>query len=373
MQSSIELSQAALEHNLTLLRGLVGECCLIAPSIKANAYGHGLTEVAGLMAPHVNGFSVFSVNEAVRLQESGIELPILIMGPVEGSEVPEIVRRELRVFVDELPLARLLAEEGVRQGKAARGHLKVDTGMSRFGVPADEVEAFLGNLGNPEGLRIEGVATQTANADEPGENPATWRQYERFQAAVAVAERLGYAPSIRHMANSGIVLRYPAMHLDMVRPGISCYGYLSVPAEDNLIAKGGTPLRPIIGLYSTVTHLKTVPSGAPVSYGGRFVTERETRLAVFPLGYSDGIPPALSNRGYVLIRGRKAPIRGRVCMNATIVDVTEIPDIKVGDRITILGVDASESVTATDWAHQVQMDEYALLTGLAPHLPRLVV
>lgn len=373
MLSRIELSREALQHNLKVLRSLVGDCCLIAPSVKANAYGHGLVEVATAMGEAVNGFSVFSLAEAVALQEAGIHQPVLIMGPVEAQDYDEVVRRDLRIFVDSVEVADALAAAAVRQNRQARMHLKVDTGMARFGVRHDQLTAFLDALGHPAGLRIEGVATQAANAYLAEGTAATQEQQQRFKEVVSQVEARGYQPSIRHMANSSVTLRYPEMYWDMVRPGMACYGHAPVPPDDNLLKERGLVLQPVLSFKTVVASLKTVPAQTPVSYGGHFVTERESRLAVLPLGYSDGVSAVLTNIGEVLINGQRAPIRGRVCMNATVVDVTDIPGVARGDEVVILGNQGNETILADEWEEKVNRDAYAVFTGLPAHLTRLVV
>jgi alanine racemase len=375
MHNRIEISRSALVHNLEVAKRLAGNCCLVAPVVKGNAYGHGLIPVATALADAgADGFCVFTVEEGVRLRTAGVTAPILVMGYVEPLEMENLIANDLRLFLSDSETAHALSAAAVRCGKEARVHVKIDTGMGRFGVFYTEAEAFLKEVAGLSGVQIEGMATHFATSDEKGENEHCHDQFERFRAVLKTAEDLGIHPSIRHAANSAAVLRYPEMRLDMIRPGRMMYGYFSDPADIPVYAEQEIVLEQVIAVKSVVAMVKKVPAGTPISYSRTYTTNRESTLAVIPMGYAEGISRFLSNKGEVLIQGKRAPIRGRVCMNVLTVDVTDIPGVKAGEEVVFLGHQGDEFISCYEMAELcMQTLPYNILTAFQDSLPRILV
>lgn len=375
MHLQIEISRSALAHNFAQVRKLVGECCLIAPCVKGNAYGHGLVVVAStLVELGANGFCVFSVDEGITLREAGIQVPILVLGYVATDELPLVLAHDFRIFLHDLSTAALLSELALHQGIKAKVHIKVDTGMGRFGVFYTEAESFMKKIANFPGLHIEGVASHFATADEPGDNSFYHTQMQRFHDVLDQVKTHGMRPSIRHIANSAATLRYAESHFDMVRPGCLIYGYFAQPFDLSEYGGKGFSLRPVMTVKTVVAQVKKVPAGTPIGYGGTFITEKESVLATLPVGYADGINWLVSNRGYALVSGQQAPIRGRVSRNAVVIDVTNISGVQVGDEVVLLGKQGDGEITLAEIASCVEIPlPSSVLTTFQNTIPRVLV
>lgn len=326
-----EISLGALRHNLVAARELGGgrKVCAV---VKARAYGHGALDAArAFVSAGADFLAVAILEEAIELRDAGIESPILVLGWCDPGNAAISVDRRITHTVFEPSLAEALSREGLRRGIRVPVHVKVDTGMNRLGLRPEDVRGFARLLRALPGLAVEGTYSHFANA-EVGDLGFAREQLSLFLEAIAEMKAEGVDPGLRHMAASGAILDFPESRLDMVRPGIILYG-LS-PFGDR---EPHPSLKPAMRLTAGVTMVKTVPAGETVSYGRTFATARESRIATLPIGYADGYPRALSNRGSVVLRGRRAPVVGRVCMDQCMVDVTDIPGVAAGDEALVVG------------------------------------
>jgi alanine racemase len=356
-----EIDLDALADNVRLLKSQANGAALMAV-VKANAYGHGAVAVArAALAAGADRLGVICVDEGEQLRRAGITAPILVMGHAPLEEAQRLVDLSLTpsVVSDQaaLALARLASERGIEMPV----HLKVDTGLNRYGLPPSEA-ADLGRwLRDLAGLQVEGLFTHFASADEVDKS-YTIEQYRLF---LSVAEQLNWVP-IRHVSNTAALLDIPDMSLEMVRPGLGIYGcYPSIHVKRNL------PLRPVLSLKGRLVRLTPIAPGEPVSYGRTWRASRPSLIGLVMCGYADGLPRVLSNRGSVLVRGRRAPIVGRVCMDMCMVDVSDVPDVAVGDEVVIIGRQGEQEISADELAELCDTASYEILCGISARVPRL--
>ena len=311
--------------------------------IKANGYGHGAVALARHLEETADFFGVSSPAEALELRGAGIAKPILILGHVNPDAFPVLIRTDVRVAISTYKDAELLSQAAVALGKTAKLHIAVDTGMSRIGFQVTEKSADeCQKLSQLPGLEVEGLFSHFATADEY-DLTRTDKQAEKYAAFDEMLRRRGVNIAIRHLDNSAGTMNY-GCHYDMVRAGIVLYGLY--PSDE--VDKSLMPLKPAMSWYSRVTLVKVLEPGREINYGGSFVTKKETVVATVSVGYGDGYNRNLSNKFYVLIKGKKAPILGRVCMDQIVVDVTDIPGVKAGDTVTLLGDDGLERITVEE-------------------------
>lgn len=364
-----EVSLDAVAHNFAEMRKCLAKGTQMVAVVKADAYGHGAAEIAGLIQDYsyIWGFAVATAEEALSLKASGVTKPILILGLVFPEEYEHLIREDIRLAVCDLATARGLNEEALRQKKQAYVHLAVDTGMNRIGYRADrESLPEVKLLASLPGICLEGVFTHFARADETDKSPA-YAQLDRYLQYIRLLEQEGIHIPLHHCSNSAGILRLPEAHLHMVRAGITIYGiYPSMEVEREEVK-----LLPVMELKSCVSYVKTVGPGEAISYGGTFVTERETKVATIPVGYADGYPRMLSNKGYVLIHGRKARILGRICMDQFMVDVTEIPQVHPGDEVTLIGKDGEEEILVEELGELCGRFSYEFICGISKRVPRV--
>lgn len=364
-----EVSLDAVAHNFAEMRKRLAKGTQMVAVVKADAYGHGAAEIAGLIQDYsyIWGFAVATAEEALSLKASGVTKPILILGLVFPEEYEHLIREDIRLAVCDLATARGLNEEALRQKKQAYVHLAVDTGMNRIGYRADrESVPEVKLLASLPGICLEGVFTHFARADETDKSPA-YVQLDRYLQYIRLLEQEGIHIPLHHCSNSAGILRLPEAHLHMVRAGITIYGiYPSMEVEREEVK-----LLPVMELKSCVSYVKTVGPGEAISYGGTFVTERETKVATIPVGYADGYPRMLSNKGYVLIHGRKARILGRICMDQFMVDVTEIPQVHPGDEVTLIGKDGEEEISVEELGELCGRFSYEFICGISKRVPRV--
>lgn len=375
-----EIDLSAVSHNIREIRRLLAPGCRLMAAVKADAYGHGLIEVAGrVLAAGADALGVARFSEAFRIREAGIAAPVLIFGHTPGTAVEQLVDYDLIQTVYSLEIARLLSEAASAAGKKIRAHLKVDTGMGRLGIlarggtPASEkkgamaagLEEATAIHGLP-GIDLEGVYTHFATADESDKGFAH-RQLFVFNEFIEKLKGRGIEFSVRHAANSAAVIDMPETHLDMVRPGIAVYGIYPSDA----VNRGRLLLKPAMSLKTRVIHLKRVGAGFPVSYGGDAVTTRPTAIATVAVGYGDGYRRLLSASGRMLVRGRSAPVMGRICMDLTMLDVSDIPDVRIGDEVVVIGSQGDEAVTADEVARKCHTIGYEVVTSVTARVPRV--
>jgi alanine racemase len=363
-----EIDLRALRFNYEGIRAHVGPDVRIMGIVKANAYGHGLVEVSSALVRFgIDYLGVGFVEEGIALRKAGIACPILVLGGVLGSQITRFLEHRLEITVSSLEIARQISAEVTRAGGTAPAevHLKIDTGMERIGVHSDNAPRFIDEVGRLGGVRIKGLYSHLATSDEKNKSFA-FEQLRRFDAVVTAAERAGHRIPYIHIANSGAVIDLPQSFYTLVRPGIALYGVY--PSTE---CGRGIPLRPVLSLRSNVVFIKEVPAGTAISYGRRHVTARATRIATVPVGYGDGYPRRLGNSGGVLIRGKRHPIVGTICMDQLMVDVGPEGDIHVGDDVTLIGRDGASEVTSWDLSAQAGTIPYEILTGIAARVPRI--
>lgn len=357
---AVIFNMESMRRNLPPETGLVGV-------VKADGYGHGSVPVARAIAPYVEAYAVATAEEALLLRRHGIGKPVLILGPVHKSHYGSLAEQEIRPVIFTMEQARELSREAVRLGKTADFHLAVDTGMSRIGLDAEEggVELAAEICGLP-GIRAEGIFTHFARADETDKRWAE-AQLARFQHFVELLEVRGVHIPVKHCANSAAIIDMPGTGMSWARAGISLYGMY--PSDE--VAAEPVPLRPVMSLKSLVTYVKEIGAGRQVSYGGTFVAEAPMRIATVPVGYGDGYPRNLSGRGFVLIRGQRAPILGRVCMDQLMVDVTGIPDVETDTEVTLIGRDGAEQIRVEDLAEWGGGFHYEIVCDIGKRVPRV--
>lgn len=364
----VEIDLAALRHNFQQVQQTVGEGCDVLAVVKADAYGHGVESVApALAAAGASLFGVALVEEAVELRQLGIEQPILVLGSFFPGQEADVIEYQLTPVIYDLGCARRLDSACRVAGKSIDYHLKVDTGMGRLGFRADKLHEVLPLLKNLKSLNMSGLMSHLAVADEP-RRALTAAQCDAFSAVVDRVEGFGFRPFYKHIANSAGIYSRALNGCNLVRPGISLYGGLTGGPFVHPCSQ-----QPVMRFVSQVAQLKDVPAGEGLSYGHRFVTAKKSRIAAIPVGYADGYNRLLTNRGEVLIHGRRAPVVGTVCMDWILIDLTGFPDVQVGDQVILLGRDGDQIITAAEWAEKVDSITYEVFCNISKRVPRVPV
>ena len=361
-----EINLDAIVKNVDNLMALTKENTGALAVVKADGYGHGDVAVAKAVAQKVTGYAVATLDEAVNLRENGVKKPILVLGYVDPYEFDILVSHEITATVFDVETAQLLADAARVQKKQAHCHIKVDTGMRRIGLEPDENGiAIVKQITALKELSADGIFTHFAASDETDKTSAE-HQFKLFTDFTGRLEKEGIHFTYRHCANSAAVIDMPQVDLDMVRLGIAMYGMY--PSDE--VKKETVELFPALDLKSHVTMVKEIPAGEKVSYGGTFTTTRTTKLATVSVGYGDGYPRALSSKGYVLVRGQKAPIVGRVCMDQMMVDVTDIENVTRADIVTLIGKDGDAEITVEEIAALAGTFNYEFVCDLGKRIPR---
>ncbi len=358
-----EVDLDALQANVRALRRWVGPRVRLIAVVKANAYGHGMVPVArAALDAGADWLAVHRVEEGVTLRKAGIEAPILLLGYAPLAAVDQVVRYRLRPTIISRDFAEALA---ARASAPHPVHVKVDTGLGRYGLLPEEVVPFLRALRAIPRLRVEGIYTHFATADEAD---ATYmhHQFRVFREILATLKQAGLCPPIRHACNSAATLTFPEAHLEAVRPGIALYGM-----RPSLAWESPIPLQPVLTLKSRVARVRVLPPGSSIGYGRTFVTRTATRVALVPVGYGDGYHRLISNRGAVLIRGHRARILGRVSMDQIVVDVTHLPEVGLEEEVVLIGAQGDARITAEEVAVWAETINYEVTTSLLPRVPRL--
>jgi alanine racemase len=361
-----EIDLDAVARNVSSFKRHVGENVEVMAVVKANAYGHGAVPVGkAALEAGATRLAVHRAAEGGELRQARIEAPILVMGYTPPDDARAVVRWRLTPSVITLEAARALSQEAAAVGVTLPVHIKVDTGMGRWGLLPDEVVEFVRALQNLPSLRLEGIFTHFATADCTNASHVV-SQLEVFNRVLADVRHAGFDVPVVHAANSAATMRLPAAHFKAVRIGIAMYGM-----EPSSEWQSVFPLQPVLTLKSTVNRVRRLPAGSGISYGRTFVTQRSTLAALVPVGYGDGYHRSLSNRGCVLIRGQRAPILGRVCMDQCVVDVTHIPGVQQDDEVVLIGRQGQEVISAEEVARLAGTINYEVTTSLLPRVSRL--
>ncbi len=367
IQAEIDLD--AMTYNLEHIKKNLKPGTKIIAVLKADGYGHGAVPLGRRIQQdsEVWGIAVATVEEGVELREAGITKPILILGYTYQEDYQKIVDMDFRPAVFKKSMAQELSKAAVRAKKTLKIHIKIDTGMTRIGyrnVETDVPEIL--EISRLAGIEVEGIFTHFARADETDTTPARI-QYEKFQEFLHALEEEGLSIPMKHCSNSAGIIRMQEANLDAVRAGIILYGLYPSPE----VEQEPVPLKPLMSLRSHIAYIKTVEPGVEISYGGIFTTTRKTRVATIPVGYADGYARGLSNKGSVLIRGKRAPILGRVCMDQFMVDVTDIPEARELDQVTLLGKDQEDCITMEELGNLSGRFNYEFACCISKRVPRV--
>lgn len=365
-----QIDLAALRYNYSKIREAIKPECGILAVVKADAYGHGFMDVAlELEKLGVTAFGVAFLAEGIQLRKSGIDRPILILGGIYPGQEKKCVGFNLSTAVFDIEQALTLEAAAGKLYRKAKIHVKIDTGMGRLGVQLHQVEEFFSTLRNLKNIEVEGILSHFASADEldaPGCH-YTKMQAERFTESVAIARGKGFNPRYLHIANSAATFGLDLPFCNLVRPGITLYGAL--PSAD---FAGKIELKPVMSLKSRIAMLKRVNAGTSISYARRYVTQESTLVASVPVGYADGYRRSLTNRGEVLVRGERVPVIGTVCMDWIMLDVSQVPEVRVGDEVVLLGSDAEgHSISAEELAEWSGTIPYEFFCGISKRVPRI--
>ncbi|MDD6811665.1 MAG: alanine racemase [Lachnospiraceae bacterium] len=362
----------AIHYNMEQMKGNIAPQTKIIGVIKTDGYGHGAVPIGRELETldYVFGYAVATAEEAFILREAGLQKPILILGYTFPYCYEELIQKEIRPAVFREDTLEELAACAKRLGRKAKIHIKVDTGMTRVGIrPDDTGLAFVEKALSYDGLEIEGVFTHFARADET-DKKAAYKQLDRIsQFMNRIEQELHYKIPVKHCSNSAGIIELAEANMDVVRAGITLYGLW--PSDE--VRKDIISLHPVLELKSHIVYLKEVEAGVPVSYGGTYVTEKKMRIATIPVGYGDGYPRGLSNKGYVLIHGKKAPVLGRICMDQFMVSVDDIPEAKEGDIVTLIGRDGEENITMEQLGTLSGRFNYELACDLGKRIPRVYI
>lgn len=367
-----EVDLDAITENIETIKKKIKSDTKIIPVIKADGYGHGAIPIARAVESEqaIWGFGVATVEEAHALREKGIKKPLLILGYTFPYSYEKMIEEEIRPTVFMLDVAQLLSEKALELGKVCRVHIKVDTGMTRIGMhPDEEGIELVRQISKLPGIEIEGIFTHFATADE-ADKTKSYHQMEMFQKFVEKIERnLGLKIPMKHCSNSAGILDMPEANMDAVRAGIIIYGLW--PSKE-VQEEREVELKPALTLKSRIVYVKMVTANQEISYGGTYITVRDTQVATICIGYGDGYPRSLSNIGHVLINGQKAPILGRVCMDQFMVDVTDIKgEVCVGDVVILIGQDGEEIITMEELGDLSGRFNYELSCDIGKRVPRI--
>lgn len=375
-----EVDLSAIAHNTGELRRVTDPGARLMVAVKANAYGHGAVKVAQkALKSGAQSLGVARIDEGIQLRKAGLDAPILIFGYTAPDLAEELLAFDLTQTVYSFESADALSRAAALSGKKLKVHFKVDTGMGRLGMIPDSRDARLQGtyitnnavseiekMAKLNGLELEGIFTHFATADYADKTYAR-NQFELFMDFLDSLRNIGLEIPIRHAANSAAIIGMPETHLDMVRAGISLYGLY--PSEE--VNRNHVTLKPVMALKTRIIHLKQVPAGFKVSYGITHETEKPTTIATVPIGYADGLDRRLSSRGYMLVHGHRVPIVGRICMDLTMLDVGEVPEVTIEDEVVVFGRQENASITVDEIASKLDTINYEIVSTVAHRIPRL--
>jgi len=370
--SWVEISKASLISNIKTFRKLVGKGVKLAPAVKSNAYGHGLIESAKIFVDAGADFlCVNALFEAKKLRKADIKSPILIIGYTPIEDLKQAVDLKCDLVVYNMETIKALS----KLSRPANIHLKIETGNNRQGIKLEDIPAILIELEKHKHLRIAGISTHFANIEDRVNNKYAFYQLKEFEKAIQLLDDSGHTPNYRHCANSAATIVLPETHFNFVRIGIGAYGLW--PSKKTMIASEHAEiditLYPALSWKTVVAQVKEISKGAMIGYGCTYEMPKNGRIAVLPVGYYDGYVRLLSNKGYVLIRGKRAPVIGRICMNMMMVDISHIPEVKLEDEVVLIGSQGKEGVSAEDLAVLSSTINYEVTTRINERIPRIVI
>ncbi len=374
-----EIDLDAIANSVRAVRKVTSPHAKLIGVVKADAYGHGAVQVAECLIENgADMLAVSQIDEALQLRLSGVECPILILSDAEPERAEELIKYSITQTVFAPEMAASISEAAVKTGRKAIVHVKIDSGMGRVGFRAEEPETVkkIIDIARLPNIEIEGIFTHFAVSDEAGGGKYTQKQFGAFMSVCEALKRKGLDIPVRHAANSAAILRFPEMHLDAVRAGIILYGMYPSQASKEASAQmhPGFELKPAMSFKAKITAVKRVPAGTYLSYGCTYSTEKESVIATVPVGYADGYARSLGGRAEVLIHGRRAPVRGRVCMDQCLVDVTDLADsgiaVKAGDEAVLFGAQGNECVSPEELAALENTINYEIICSLSKRIPR---
>jgi alanine racemase len=358
--NSIVIDLSALAYNLNQVKKLLAPETRIMGIVKSDAYGHGLIPVSKVLERNgVDYLGVAHLYEALELRDNGIRLPVVILcGVRTREEAKEAVEKDLTPVFFDLEMAEVLAEESVKKGRTTHVQLKVDTGMGRLGIPLSELEPFMKIITQYKGLYVEALASHLSSADDPESN-FTEIQIENFRKAIDIGRTMGMELPLNNLANSAGIMAHKEAHFSLVRPGIMLYAGLPSPEFQSPL-----PLKPVMSFKGEVVQIRDLPDNTPVSYGRIYYTKGKRKIAILSAGYGNGLPRNMSNRGKVLIQGKKVDMVGRVCMNMIMCDVSGLKDIMPGNEVAFLGTQGEETITGDDMARWTETISYEIFCSI---------
>jgi alanine racemase len=365
-----EIDLNAFQHNLRQIRSLLEPKVKIMAVVKADGYGHGALPCAkAAIEAGADWLGVAILEEGVELRESGISAPILVMGGIFPEEAKDLVHQDLSTSLSDISLAKELSRQAEKQGKTVGVHLKIDTGMGRLGMCPKDLPGFMEQAQKLKNLRVEGIFTHLSSADE-ADPEFTQGQLSCLSQTIESLKAKGIAIPLVHAANSSGILNFPDSHRDMVRPGISLYGTLGLSGKSSS-PKTPLVLKPVMQWKTKILQISKLPKGTPVSYNRQFTTKRDSLIATLPVGYGDGLNRALSNNMDVLVRGQRTPQVGTICMDLSLIDVTDIVGVQLEDEVVLFGKQGNESLTVDEMAKRCGTISYEILCNVGKRVPRV--
>ena len=372
----VEISKENLLQNISVIRDLIGKSRKLMAVVKSNAYGHGMIEISEIILKgFVDWLGVNSIEEGIELRNNKINVPILVLGYVPLRDLENAINNDLRLTVYNIETVKKLEEIGMKLNKDIPIHIKVETGTNRQGIMGKRLSTLLDFIRGNSSLKLEGISTHFANIEDTTDHSYAQFQLDEFKRIEGefFKDRTNL---LRHTACTAAVLLFPETYFEMVRVGIGMYGLW--PSKQTKVScsmegKKIPELKPVLTWKTKIAQLKDVPDGSFISYGGTYRTTRESRIAVLPVGYYDGYSRAFSNIAHVLVKGKRSPVRGRVCMNIIMVDVTDIPDVELEDEVVLLGKQGNEEITADHLASLAGTINYEIVTRINPALERRVI
>lgn len=365
-----EINLDNLAHNIREVRRLAEKQSHIMAVIKADGYGHGAAKIAQTLLDNgADRFAVAALDEAIELRNAGIKVPIFILGYTQPERAAELVKYDLEQAVYSYEVAEALSKEAIAQGKTVQLHIKVDTGMGRIGLQVnDEAVDIVSRIHALPGINIKGIFTHFAVADE-ADKSYTEQQFKKFRWICDKLEEKGIKIEIKHCGNSAAIIDLPEMHMDMVRAGIMLYGL----APSKAVKLNKLELKEVMSLKVRITHIKEIEAGQSVSYGRRFIADKKTKIASLPIGYADGYTRMLTGKAEALVKGKRVPVVGSICMDQCMIDITGIEDVKVGDEVVLFGEQLGGFISIDELAEKLGTINYEIVCMISRRIPRVYV